>query len=40
MVVECSILIELSIIGGMLTDGGSSWGEKEITPKFNYLVNT
>jgi hypothetical protein len=32
MVIEYSILVELSAHGSMLTEGGSSWGENEITP--------
>jgi hypothetical protein len=35
VVVECSILVELSVYRDMLTEGGSSWGENVITPK-NY----
>jgi hypothetical protein len=32
MVVECSLMIEVSVCGGMLAMTGSSWGEKVITP--------
>jgi hypothetical protein len=32
MVVECSLMVEVSVRGGMLRMTGSSWGEKVITP--------
>jgi hypothetical protein len=33
MVVVCSFLVDVSVHGGMLTEGGSSWG------KCNYPLN-
>jgi hypothetical protein len=32
LVVECSLLVEVSVHGGMLTMAGSWWGKKVITP--------
>jgi len=35
LVVGCSILVDVSVHGGMLTMAGSWWGEKVITPNNN-----
>jgi len=34
LVIGCSILVDVSIHGGILTITGSLWGEKVITPYF------
>jgi hypothetical protein len=34
LVVGCSLLVDVSIHGGMLTMAGSWWGKKVITPYF------
>jgi hypothetical protein len=34
LVVGCSLLVEVSVHGGMLTIAGSWWGENVITPRF------
>jgi hypothetical protein len=31
-------MVKVSVYGGMLTEGGSSWGEKVITPIFSYDI--
>jgi len=41
LVVGCSLLVDVSVHGGMLTMAGSWWGEKVITPNFglpDYLM--
>jgi hypothetical protein len=40
MVVGCSLLVKVSVHGGMLTMAGSWWGEKVITPMFNKVLLT
>jgi hypothetical protein len=38
LVVECSLLVEMSVHGGMLTMAGSWWGKKVITPKYKVKI--
>jgi len=39
LVVGCSLLVEVSVHGGMLTMAGSWWGEKVINPKKNVMLS-
>jgi hypothetical protein len=37
MVVECSLMVDVVVHEGMLTEGGSSWGQNVISPNNRHM---